>query len=281
MESIERHWREAEERNLAHWDEIAPVHLRAYPEVEMLREGRQILDDTELQAIGDVDGKRLLHLQCHIGTDSLAWARRGATVTGLDFSGPSIAIARSLRDELGVDARFVHANLYDARDAIAGPASFDIVYTSRGVLCWLRDLAAWAEIIAHFLAPGGVFYLMDAHPILNALEEEPPGQLTPKHSYFHRDEPRIWNDLDADYADPSYVPQHCVTFEWTWTVSDILRALMDAGLQIERVDEDDRLFFPIFPSMVSTGDRWFRLPESMGNLPLLFSVKARQSESRP
>ena len=110
----------------------------------MLREGIEVLDEIELREVGDVAGKSMLHLQCHIGTDTLAWARRGAVVTGLDFSGESIACAERLRGELGIDARFVHANVYDAREAI--DEAFDIVYTSKGVLTWLRDIEEWGHI---------------------------------------------------------------------------------------------------------------------------------------
>jgi len=263
---------EAESRNLAFWDEIAPVHVESYREVAMLREGREVLDEIELREVGDVEGKTMLHLQCHIGTDTLAWARHGAIVTGLDFSTESLACAEKLRDELGLDARFVHANVYDAREAIDG--QFDIVYTSKGVLTWLRDIETWGRIVAHFLKPGGTFYLMEMHPTLNVLEMEKPGELSFKYRYFHRPEPTIWAD-DADYANPDYVAENA-SYEWDWTVSDIVNALLKAGLELEFVNEYEKLFFRIFSHMETDDGRWYTLPDYAGKLPLLLTLQARK-----
>ncbi|GAB4308592.1 MAG: hypothetical protein Kow0097_09250 [Candidatus Bipolaricaulota bacterium] len=207
MEKMDRETqRQAEEWNRRRWDEVARVHVGAYREVELLRTGQEVLDEIELREVGDVLGKRLLHLQGHIGTDTLAWARHGAIVTGVDFSEESIKSAEALRDELGLEARFIRSNVYDLPDVLS--EVFDVVYTSRGVLCWLRDLTAWAGIIARFLAPGGIFYLMESHPILNALEERPTGELAFIHPYFHRPEPVRGEAGGPDYADPTHPLQH-------------------------------------------------------------------------
>jgi len=264
---------DAEPKNRALWDELAPVHLKAYKEVALLREGAEVLDEIELREVGDVRGKTMLHLQCHIGTDSLAWVRRGAIVTGLDFSSDSIACAEQLKAELGLEARFVHSNVYDAPEAV--DETFDIVYTSKGVLCWLRDLNEWGRIVAGFLRPGGTFYLMETHPILSALEEEPPGELAFKYRYFHRDEPTVWDGDDPDYADGNYIPRN-PSYEWDWTVSDVVSALLNAGLQLELLNEYERLFHRAFPSMTTDDGRWFRLPKHSGKLPLLLTLRARK-----
>ena len=265
--------RDAEAKNQALWNEIAPVHLKAYKEVALLRDGAEVLDEIELREIGDVRGKTLLHLQCHIGTDSLAWARRGAIVTGLDFSSESIACAEQLRGDLGLNATFVQANVYDARTAIDG--CFDIVYTSKGVLTWLRDLDEWGRIVAGFLKLGGTFYLMEIHPILGSVEEDPPGKLSFKHRYFHRDKPTLWDGDNPDYADTDYVPGNA-SYEWDWTVSDIVNALLKAGLQIELLNEYEKLFFKLYPSMTTDDGRWFTLPDYAGKLPLLLTLRARK-----
>ena len=165
----------AEHSNRAYWDEIAPVHARAYREIDLLRNGEAILDEIELREVGEVEGKTLLHLQCHIGTDTLAWARRGAIVTGVDFSPQSIALARQLQKELGLRATLICANLYELPGVL--DQRFDVVYTSRGVLCWLRDLQEWARIIAHFLKPGGIFYIMESHPTCHTFERAEDGEL--------------------------------------------------------------------------------------------------------
>jgi len=268
---------QAEKCNQELWDEIAPIHVKAYQEIDVLKEGGIVLDEIELQEIGEVKGKTLLHLQCHIGTDTLSWARQGATVTGIDFSEESIACARQLQQELQVDATFVHANVYDLRTVLDD--QFDIVYTSRGVLCWLRDLDEWARIIAHFLKPGGIFYMMEAHPICNVFDEAKPGELAIVHPYFHTPEPRLWDDQSPDYADESYIPQY-PSYEWDWSLSDILNALLKAGLLLESFNEYDRLFFKRFPGMVNCSERWYCCPQYAGKLPLMFTVRARKPGAR-
>lgn len=264
---------EAELRNQALWDEIAPIHLKAYNEVALLREGKEVLDEIELREVGPVAGKSLLHLQCHIGTDTLSWARHGAEVTGVDFSTQSIACANRLAEELDVPARFIYSNIYDLR--AVHDASYDIVYTSKGVLCWLKDLKEWGRIIAHYLKPGGIFYLMESHPVVMALEEEKSGELSFAYPYFHKAAPTEWAAGDPDYADTDYVPQHGSS-EWEWAVGDIVNALIEAGLRLELVNEYEKLFFRMFPSMTTEDNRWFRLPEYSRKLPLLLTLRARK-----
>lgn len=275
MPDREEH-RQSEESNRLLWDEMARVHIRAYPDVQLLRDGHEVLDEIELREVGEVAGKRLLHLQCHIGTDTLAWARRGAIVTGVDFSGEAIRLAEALQDELGLDARFVQANIYDLPDVLL--EDFDIVYTSRGVLCWLRDLGEWARIVARHLTPGGMFYLMEAHPILNALEERAPAEPAFVHPYFHRPDPVRWEAGGPDYADPSHRLEH-PSHEWIWSLSDIVNAVLKAGLTIEFLNEYDRLFFRFFPSMTTEDGRWWRLPPAYGDkVPLLLTLRARRGD---
>jgi SAM-dependent methyltransferase len=226
--------------------------------------------------VGEVHGKTLLHLQCHIGTDTLSWARAGAIATGVDFSAESIALARRLSRELGIEAAFHQANVYDLQEAL--PRRFDIVYTSRGVLCWLRDLDEWARIIASHLVPGGFFYIMETHPICNIFDATEPGELAITHPYFHRPEPTLWDDDGPDYADPTYIPRN-PSYEWDWSVSDILNALIKAGLQLEFFNEYGRLFFKYFAGMESLSEGWYHFPQYDGKLPLLFTLKARKPPS--
>jgi SAM-dependent methyltransferase len=264
---------EAEDANRTLWDEMARVHIRAYREVQLLRDNEEILDEIELREVGDVKGRSLLHLQCHIGTDTLAWARKGAAVTGVDFSPGAIACAERLREELGLDAKFIQSNVYDLPSVLS--QEFDIVYSSRGVLCWLRNLDEWASVVARFLAPGGIFYLMEAHPILNSLEEHTPGVLSFAHPYFHRPEPVCWESGGFDYADPCHRLEH-PSYEWTWNLSDVVNALIGAGLELAFLHEYDRLFFRLFPSMVSEDGRWYRLAQYPSMLPLLFTLRAHR-----
>ncbi len=223
---------DAQRRNLEFWDEVAPIHAKAYETVRILRAGGDGMRQLEIDEIGDVSGKTLLHLQCHIGTDTLSWARRGAIVTGVDFSTASLRCAEDLRDELGLDARFVHSNIYHLREQLDG--RFDVVYTSAGVLCWLHDLREWARIVAHFLQPGGVFYLLDSQPRCNTRDDTTSGPPEIVRHYFHRDQPTRWEpDGTPDYADSEYLAQ-ATTFEWHWTLSDIVNSLIAAGLVIDR-----------------------------------------------
>ena len=139
------------------WNELTPIHERSkFYDLEGFRSGKQSLKSIELDELGDVSGKSLLHLQCHFGVDTLSWARKGGIVTGIDFSDASINLAQSLSRELGIKASFFRANIYDLPDILK--AEFDIVYTSYGVLAWLPDLKRWAEIIVHYLKRGGFFY---------------------------------------------------------------------------------------------------------------------------
>ena len=267
----------AEQNNQKLWDEIAPVHLKAYREVAMLKAGKTVLDEIELRELGDVTGKSMLHLQCHIGTDTLSWVRQGATVTGVDFSAESIACARQLQAELKLDATFIQSNVYELPNVLQG--SFDIVYTSRGVLCWLRDLDRWGQIVSHFLKPGGIFYIMESHPLCYILDENPPGNLTVTHPYFHRDEPSVWDDDGPDYADENYHPRN-PSHEWTWALSDIVNALIKAGMHLELLNEYDRIFFKAFPGMIEHSDRWYHFKQHAGKFPLIFTLRAKKPEAR-
>lgn len=262
----------AEQTNQAHWDEVTPIHIEAYEEVTILKAGGIALDEIELREIGDVTDKTLLHLQCHIGTDTLSWARQGAIATGVDFSAASIAAARQLARETGLAATFIESGVYELPNILE--EQFDIVYTSRGVLCWLRDLDAWARIIAQFLKPGGLFYIMESHPMWNSFEEMESGELKLLYSYFHTGEPMYW-EADGDYADATYTHE-TASYEWTWSLSDILNALLKAGLRLEAFNEYDRLFFKWFASMESCVERWYHLPQYAGKLPWIFTLTARK-----
>ncbi len=264
---------QAELCNQKFWDEIATVHLKSYQSVKTLQDGGIALREIELMELGEVTGKTLLHLQCHIGTDSLSWARQGAIVTGIDFSAQSIACANQLKQELQLPATFLQSSVYDLRTTLQG--QFDVVYTSKGVLCWLKDLDEWAAIIAHFLKPQGVFYLMESHPICNIFDDLKKGDLSIIYPYFHTADPIFWENNAPDYDDKTYFPKN-PSFEWVWSISDILNALLKAGLSLEFFNEYDKLFWKRFPDMVENDDGWCHLPQYVGKLPLIFTLRARK-----
>ena len=169
------------EINLRNWEERVAIHARDTTSDYMLarfRAGEDTLHAMEAAELGDIRGKRVLHLQCHIGPDTLSLARRGAVVTGLDFSHSALEVARRLSDETGLKADFVQGRVDQAPHLTPGP--FDLVYTTWGTICWLPDVRKWAEVIASVLAPGGELYFADAHPTFNVLEEY-AGRLDLKH----------------------------------------------------------------------------------------------------
>jgi SAM-dependent methyltransferase len=205
--------------------------------------------------------------------DSLSWARRGACVTAVDFSGEAITQARSLSEETGIPADFVCSNIYDLPAVLKG--KFDIVYTSAGVLCWLPDLKKWAEIISHFLKPGGFFYILEGHPFMMVFDDSRDAKEPKvKHSYFHTPEPTEW-EPEGDYADPDAVVTHS-SYEWTHDMGDIINSLISSGLRIEFLHEFPIAFYRWFPYLKQDEEGWWRLEGD--KLPLIFTLKATKPE---
>jgi 2-polyprenyl-3-methyl-5-hydroxy-6-metoxy-1,4-benzoquinol methylase len=271
-------WRRA---NRANWDERVPIHLRStlhYDQTE-LRAGRAALDPRVMDAIGTVDGMRILHLQCHFGMDSLTLAQHGAFVTGIDFSAPAIEAATKLAVETGLAdrARFVVSDVYETAAALADPDGFDRVLVSWGALCWLPDIAAWARVVAHHLKPGGWLALADAHPAAyvfdsrTALPDGRPGWWAP---YFGR--AAMIEDRAEDYADPSAVLMNTTTHEFLHPLGDIVTALLDAGLVLKGLGEHDSIPWQMFDSLVRGEDGDYRWPDKAW-LPLSFSLRAEKA----
>lgn len=261
--------RESEEINRLHWDEVAPVHGKSY-ELESLLGGGHHLDPVQVAELGDLHGKKVLHLQCHIGTDTLSLARLGADVTGIDISGESLKVARQLTERTGLKARFVQVPLFDLQNVLH--EKFDMIYTSIGVLCWVSDIRLWAELVAGYLKPEGTFYLMESHPFMNVFDDERTG-LHVKHRYFMNGEATHWPGNWPDYSDENYTVKS-PTVEFQWTMSDVISSLADAGLKIEFVHEFDFLHWKGLESMERCKDGYWRLPEPLNRIPVLFSLKA-------
>jgi SAM-dependent methyltransferase len=257
--------------NLAHWNDSVAIHERsAMYRLEEFKQGRISLRSIEREEVGDVRGKSLLHLQCHFGLDTLSWARLGAHVTGLDFSDKATALARELAAELKLDARFVCAPIEDAPRVLDD--QFDIVFTSYGALCWLPSVAEWAKVAAHFVKPGGVFYIAEFHPMTQCFDNDNPRELKSRISYFETRMQEFPPGLD--YSDRVTTHQHG-SHEWMYTTSGVVSALIDAGLRIEFLHEFPLCMFKFFPFMESDGDGWWRIKGDP--IPLLFSIKARKA----
>ena len=255
--------------NLARWDELVGVHVHARDTYDLgaFRAGRSTLTPIELEEVGNVRGKRLLHLQCHFGMDTISWARQGATVVGIDFSSEAIGVARELNAELGAGAEFVCSDVYELPGKLEG--AFDIVFTSYGVLCWLPDLTQWGNVISQFLAPGGFFYIVDGHPVSGIFGED--GGLVASEPYF--DVGPLEETEDGSYADRSAVIEHKTSYEWQHSLSEIINALAGSGLHVEFLHEFPFSMFQRLPSMVKGEDGWWRVP-GHDNVPFLFSLKA-------
>jgi SAM-dependent methyltransferase len=260
--------------NRLNWNERTAIHVRdatGYYRVKEFLAGADTLFPIESAEVGDVRGRRLLHLQCHIGLDTLSLARRGAIVTGLDFSPEAIAAARAFGEQTGLSARFVEANVYDAVEA-AGQG-YDIVYTTWGTIVWLPDVFAWARAIAGTLRKGGRFYFLDTHPVAEVMEQV-DGRLVPSYPWrTPPDSPLVWEGGITYTGDPTRLASR-TTHEWIHPVSDILSALIDAGLTITALREHDRLPDRRFPMLVDAGDRMFALPEGARTFPLSISIAA-------
>ena len=258
--------------NRAGWDELAPQHAGSrFYDVDGFRAGRLSLRPVERNEVGPVSGKSLLHLQCHFGLDTLSWARLGGRVTGVDFSAEAIKIARALAEELGLSAEFVCTDVYELPDVLGG--QFDVVFASYGVLPWLPDLTRWAGVIAHFVRPGGIFYLVEHHPLLGMLDEEANApELRVRYPYFHSGEP-LRSEPDASYAGGE-ARRSGVFYEWTHSLGDVVNALVQAGLTIRFVHEFPVCGFRALPFMQQSDDGWWRLPDGLPQIPLLFSLKA-------
>ncbi len=261
------------EHNRAHWNARTAVNAASTTRYDIagFKAGKSTLTPIEQQELRDVAGKSLLHLQCHFGLDTLSWARLGAHVTGVDFSEDAIALAERLSQETGLDARFLCTDIYELPQVLDD--TFDIIFTSGGVLCWLSDLGRWAKIIAQFLKPGGVLYLQDEHPFLNVFDDTADvTELHTRYPYFHTEQPLRIEGL-LPYSDPT-ANQRSVEYAWSYSFSDILNALIAAGLRLDYLHEFSHGGNRRFPFMAQGEDGRWRWNDTANDIPLTFSLQA-------
>ncbi len=263
------------ELNRRNWNERTPIHATSQMyDLKAFRAGRITLTDIEIEEMGPVAGKSLLHLQCHFGQDTMSWARLGAKATGVDISDAAIKLANELNQELDIGARFIRSNIYDLPNVL--DEQFDIVYTAIGVLCWLPDLRCWGQTIARYLKPGGTFYILDEHPSARTFApddfESDAYELKPNYPYFH--DPGGFRE---EGERSTYAGKGTITtpvYEWQHSMSEIVNSLIGAGLQIEFLNEYPYTFFKALPTMVRGEDGWWRLADGHGKVPLIFSIRA-------
>ena len=260
------------------WNAWTKIHENSafYDNASFLA-GRNTLHFIELEELGDVSGKSLLHLQCHFGQDTLSWVRLGANVTGVDLADEAIKLARSLAAQLNLEARFICSDLYELPKVL--DEQFDIVFTSYGVLAWLSDLMRWAEVIARHLKPGGTFYMVEIHPFTDTLNDwdRCGAPLSVAYPYFQTAEPFSYA-AETSYAEPDAKHTDPITnYQWSHSLGEILNALIGAGLQIQFLHEFPMTVFQHLPIMEKR-EGWWRLPEGMPEIPFLFSLKAQKPD---
>ncbi len=261
------------EINRANWDERVPAHA-ASPDyaVDKFRTDPGHLSSVvrfDLPLLGDIRGLRGVHLQCHIGTDTISLARLGASMTGVDFSGPAVRQARALAEQTGADATFVESDVYEAADAV-GAGQFDLVFTGIGALCWLPSVRRWAAVVASLLRPGGRLFIREGHPMLWSLaDSRPDGLLVVEYPYFERAEPMVF-DEGGTYVSTEVEFEHNVTHEWNHGLGEIVTALLGSGMTITGLTEHDSVPWEALPgqmTQIESGewrltDRPWRLPHS-------------------
>jgi SAM-dependent methyltransferase len=265
--------------NRANWDDRASAHATRTGlgyQVQRFVDDRALLSDVvrfDRARLGDIKGLRTAHLQCHIGTDSLSLARLGARVTGLDFSSVSVAEARTLVAETGDNVDFVESDVYSALSVLE-PASFDLVYTGIGALCWLPSIDRWAGVVAGLLAPGGRLFLREAHPILWSVDERLDDDLHLRFGYFEQAAPLEW-DGDATYVETDRPLTATKTYEWNHGLGEIVTALLNEGLTLTMLVEHDSVPWEALPGqMVERPGGEFALAELAGVAPLSYTIQA-------
>jgi 2-polyprenyl-3-methyl-5-hydroxy-6-metoxy-1,4-benzoquinol methylase len=260
------------------WNKLAEANKTStYYNLDTFRAGRSSLRSLEKQTVGDVAGLQMLHLQCHLGLNAISWARLGANVTAVDFADSALEVARGLARDLNVDnIRFVASNVFDLPKNLDAAGQFDVAYTDYGVLSWLPDLSEWARVIAHFLKPGGIFHLVEIHPLLDAYAEV-DGEMRPQPYLFTKGPTSL--ELATTYGDGFEGAPEVDTlteFSWPWTIASVVNALIGAGLRIEALNEVPVDCRQRFSAMVPDPDEEFcwRLPGDP--LPLSFTCSARK-----
>ncbi|GAA3061057.1 class I SAM-dependent methyltransferase [Actinokineospora globicatena] len=261
--------------NEANWDARTPIHLASGFYDVAGRDPRAWFAEFEWSDLGELAGKDLVHLQCHIGAETIAFPPLGARVVGLDISAESVRAATALAESKGVAVEYVKSDVHTAVETL-GASRFDVVYTGKGALCYVPDLDIWAGQVAGLLRPGGQLYLVEFHPLLNALSPVPPPdgseELLLRHDYLSG-RGAIERDGTRTYTDGPELPDARVSFEWQHGIGEVVTALVGAGLRITRLRETEQLPWPRWSTMTTAGG-WFTLPESAPRIPLIYALQA-------
>ncbi len=264
--------------NRASWDERAPAHAASPDyEVEKFAADPAFLSKVvqfDRPLLGDISGLRGVHLQCHIGTDTISLARLGASMTGLDFSAAALAQARQLAERTGNDATFAQADVYDAV-SVLGAGRFDLVFTGIGALCWLPRIRPWAQVVAGLLRPGGRLFIREGHPMMWSLDENrSDGLLVVDEPYFERSEPVVW-DGGGTYVQTDAAFEHNTSLTWNHGLGEIVTAVLETGMQLTGLTEHDSVPWDALPGLMerTAQDEW-RLADRPWRLPHSYTLQA-------
>ena len=266
---------------MANWDERVPAHA-ASPDYLV---DRFIADPGFLSKVvrfdqrrlGDITGQRGVHLQCHIGTDTISLARLGASMTGVDFSAPAVEQARDLAARTGANATFVESEVYTATEVLE-PGSFDLVYTGIGAICWLPSTSRWAQVVADLLRPGGRLFIREGHPMLWAMQDGRDDKLlVAEFPYFETAEPMVF-DEGGTYVATDTEFSHNVTHSWNHGLGEIVTALLDHGMTLTALTEHDRVPWEALPGLMEkTADDEWRLADRPWRLAHSYTLQAVKS----
>ena len=264
--------------NRASWDQRAPVHAASptYAVDRFVDDPTHLSDVVrfDLPRLGDLQGLRGVHLQCHIGTDTVSLARLGAVMIGLDFSAESLAQARELARRAGTDVDFVEGDVYSAPELL-GESSFDLVFTGIGALCWLPSVDRWADVVSRLLAPSGRLFLREGHPVLWALDYERDDELLVlEYPYVERPEPVVETSSET-YVDTDVPLEAVTTHSWNHGLGEIVTALLQRGLQVTSFVEHDSIPWVALPGqMEPIGGGEYRLVDRPWRLPHSYTLQA-------
>lgn len=262
--------------NRASWDDRAPVHAASrFYGLDRFDEPTHISEVVayDRTLLGDISGLDGVHLQCHIGSDTISLSRLGARMSGLDFSGVSVREARALAKRAGADVRFVESDVYEAVAALGGQ-TYDLVYTGIGALCWLPSIDGWAQVVADLLRPGGRLFIREGHPVLWSLDETVTESLVIGYPYVERAEPMVF-DGDVTYTDADRPLAATVTHEWNHGLGEIVTALLRRGLVLTGLVEHDSVPWDALPGqMEQIGGGEYRLADRPWRLPHSYTLQA-------
>lgn len=248
------------------WNERAKVHFNSafYDNASFIK-GQNSLNPIELNLLGNIAGKKVLHLQCHFGQDSLSLARMGAEVTGVDFSDVAIMQAKSLARESQLEAQFICCDIYDLHKHLED--SFDIVFTSYGTIGWLPDINKWAKLIADFLKPKGSLVFAEFHPVVWMFSYD---FKTVEYDYFNTG--AIKETEKGSYTDGSENIE-LESISWNHTLSDVFTALKNSGMDIEQFQEFDYSPYDCFQNTVKVDDNKYMIKGLEGKLPMVYALR--------